>query len=203
VKKVIIISSIILLVIIIMFILYNSNYRIKVELDKCVDGDTAWFKINNSRKKYRFLSIDTMEIDTEFGLYTSEYVCDLLNNANDIKIEYSKYGELRDKYNRELVFVFIDNELLQEKLISEGYAKLKYVYAKYEYLDKLIELEINAKNKKIGIWKEQNNSINEYNVLNNPIKLGCKFIGWEYNNKLYDMTTKLNKKYKLKAKYAC
>ena len=29
----------------------NIEAKEKVTLDRCVDGDTAWFKINNSRKK--------------------------------------------------------------------------------------------------------------------------------------------------------
>lgn len=198
-KKVLIIGF--LLISLISYLLLTSNTKIKVELDKCVDGDTAWFKINNSRKKYRFLSIDTMELDTEFGKSTSHYVCNLLSNANNIEIEYSRYGERKDKYNRELVFVYIDNELLQEKLISEGFAKIKYVYAKYEYLDKFIELESNAKSKKVGLWKEDTKNI-EYNILDNPKKIGCKFIGWEYNNKLYDMTNNI-KNVKLIPKFDC
>ena len=200
-KKVIILIGI-LLICLITYMLFINDNKIKVELDKCVDGDTAWFKINDSRKKYRFLSIDTMELDTEFGQNTSEYVCNILSNADDIKIEYSKYGETKDKYNRELVFVYINNELIQEKLISEGFAKIKYVYAKYEYLDKLIEVEKQAQSKKVGLWEEEIKN-KEYNILDNPKKIGCKFIGWEYNNKLYDMTNKIKDINKLKPKFDC
>jgi len=200
-KKVIIII-VILLLFLIAYLLVLTDDKIKVQLDKCVDGDTAWFKINNSRKKYRFLSIDTMELDTEFGKSTSHYVCNLLSNANNIEIEYSKYGERKDKYNRELVFVYIDNELLQQKLVDKGYAKLKYVYAKYEYLDNLIKLESIAKNKKLGLWKEESYN-NEYNILDNPTKIGCKFIGWEYNNKLYDMTENKKDISELNPKFNC
>jgi len=199
-KKVLILG--ILLISLILYLLFTSNTKIKVELDKCVDGDTAWFKINNKRKKYRFLSIDTMEVDTEFGKNTSEYVCKLLSSSKDIEIEYSKYGESKDKYNRDLVFVYIDNELLQEKLIEKGYAKLKYIYAKYEYLDELIELESIAKKEKLGLWKEENYN-SEYNILDNPKKIGCKFIGWEYNNKLYDMSNNKRNINELKPKFNC
>ena len=199
-KVIILIGS--LLICLITYMLFINDSKIKVELDKCVDGDTAWFKINDSRKKYRFLSIDTMELDTEFGQNTSEYVCNILSNADDIKIEYSKYGETKDKYNRELVFVYINNELIQEKLISEGFAKIKYVYAKYEYLDKLIEVEKQAQSKKVGLWEEEIKN-KEYNILDNPKKIGCKFIGWEYNNKLYDMTNKIKDINKLKPKFDC
>lgn len=38
--------------------------------------------------------------------------------------------------------------------------------------------------------------------MDNPQKIGCKFIGWEYNNKMYDMTSNI-KDYKLKANFNC
>ena len=39
----------------------SSPERQIVTLDKCVDGDTAWFKISGERVKSRFLYIDTPE----------------------------------------------------------------------------------------------------------------------------------------------
>ena len=56
----IIISSIVVLVIVIIVIsLVYHNQRVKVYLDSCIDGDTAWFLIHNKKEKVRFLGIDT------------------------------------------------------------------------------------------------------------------------------------------------
>ena len=230
-KRIIIYMSIIIVIILLLssIKLLNKktidNNKITVKLDKCVDGDTAWFKINGAIKKYRFLSIDSPEIDTEYGKLAKDYVCDLLMKSKDIKIEYDKLGETKDKYEIELVWVYVDNELLQEKILEKGLAEIKYVYAKYAHLDKLIEIENSSKNNKIGIWKNYyNKTYNEYYtitldnlsvitkervlknnmiIINNPIKKGCKFIGWQNNNKLFDLSTKIKKDYKLVAKFEC
>lgn len=39
--------------------------KMSVELVKCVDGDTAWFKLEDEVIKARFLAIDTPEVDKE------------------------------------------------------------------------------------------------------------------------------------------
>ena len=225
-KKIFLIISMILIVIFLSVLLFIKNdTKIQVKFDKCVDGDTAWFIRNNKSIKYRFLGIDTMELNTEFGKKTSEYVCNLIKNSNDIRIEYSNVGEIKDKYNRELVYVYIDGVLLQEKLISEGFAKIKYIYAKYEYIDNLVNIQNSAKLNKLGIWENYKETpLNKYHkikldidgkkeeikvlkdsiyIIDNPTKIGCKFIGWKNNNKLFDMTTKINKDYNLKAEFVC
>ena len=106
-KRLIILLSIILLIIFLILFISLYDFRIKeiettdlinVELDKCIDGDTAWFKINGKNKKYRFLAIDAKELDTTDGKLASDYVCDILTNAKKIEIKYDKLGEIKDKY---------------------------------------------------------------------------------------------------------
>ena len=50
--------------------------RFEVTLDKCVDGDTAWFNVDGKKTKVRFLYIDTPESTNEiepYGKEASEY----------------------------------------------------------------------------------------------------------------------------------
>ena len=226
-KKVLFGLFLILFGIIIIFIVNIKIEKelISVELEKCVDGDTAWFKLNGKSKKYRFLAINAPEVDTTLGKSSKEFVCGLLNNSKNIKIEYDDVGEIRDKYKRELVWVYVDNELLQEKILEEGLAEIKYIYAKYKYIDKLISVENNSKINKYGIWEEYDNKTyteyytlriddlseikeekvlkNSMFIIDNPIKKGCKFIGWKNINKLFDLSTKIKKDYNLVAKYEC
>ena len=135
------------------------NQNEKVILSKCSDGDTAWFIINGTNKKVRFLAIDTPEIgekEESFGKEASEYTCNSLKNAKEIYLEYDGASDKEDKYGRILAFVYVDNELLEEKLIENGLAKVAYIYGDYEHVDELRIKEIEAKNKKIGIWSEIN-----------------------------------------------
>ena len=144
----------------------NNNERIVVTLNKCVDGDTAWFNINNETLKARFLAIDTPESTTkieEYGKEASNYTCNELKNANKIEIEYDENSDKTDKYKRILVWVFVDNELLQEKIINEGLAEVAYLYGDYKYTNNLKLAQNEAKAKNIGIWS--NSSISDENYI--------------------------------------
>ena len=144
----------------------NNNERIVVTLNKCVDGDTAWFNINNETLKARFLAIDTPESTTkieEYGKEASNYTCNELKNANKIEIEYDENSDKTDKYKRILVWVFVDNELLQEKIINEGLAEVAYLYGDYKYTNNLKLAQNEAKAKNIGIWS--NSSISNENYI--------------------------------------
>lgn len=139
---------------------YSSN-RIEIKLDSCVDGDTAWFIINNKREKVRILGVDAPEstnIKEEYGLEASEYTCNVLRQAKHIYLEYDDNSDRYDKYDRVLGWVFVDNNNLSELLLSKGYAQVKYIYGDYLYVDRLCEVQEEAYNNKLGIW----NSDNEY-----------------------------------------
>ena len=136
----------------------KANAKEIVTLDKCVDGDTAWLNLNNERIKVRFLAIDTPESTTEkeaFGIEASNFTCNHLKMAKKIEIEYDENSEKLDKYDRHLVWVFIDGELLQEKLIENGYAEVKYLYDDYKYTNTLLEKEKIAKDKNLNIWEDK------------------------------------------------
>lgn len=136
----------------------RSNEKIQVTLEKCVDGDTARFMYKKSNIKARFLAIDTPESVhptkkvEPFGKEASKYTCDMLSNAKKIVLEYDINSDKTDKYDRHLVWVFVDDVLLQEELVSNGYAKIKYVYGDYKYLDELKKEEQIAKGNRIGVW---------------------------------------------------
>lgn len=136
----------------------SADNKIKVKLDKCIDGDTARFIINDEVKTVRFLSINTPEIahdgtiDEYYGDEASIYTCTSLREANEITLEFDPNSDKTDKYDRLLAWVYVDDVLLQESLVRNGYASVKYVYDDYLYSDKLVELENIAKSEHIGIW---------------------------------------------------
>ncbi|GFI41896.1 thermonuclease [Thomasclavelia cocleata] len=141
---------------------YQSNKsiepgkRFEVTLNKCVDGDTAWFDINGEKTKVRFLYIDTPESTKEiepYGKEASEYTKEQLSNASKIELELNVDGNTTDKYDRLLAWVFVDGELLQEKLASKGLVEKFYDYGyDYTYKSEIIEADKRAKNKRCGIY---------------------------------------------------
>ena len=58
------------------------------------------------------------------------------------------------KYDRVLAWVYVDGDLLQKELVSKGYAQVKYVYDEYLFSEELKELEVEAKEKKLGMWSD-------------------------------------------------
>lgn len=233
-KLIVFVSILFLLLFLVIFIFiynygfnkYNNNEKIEVVLDRCVDGDTVWLSEDGIIKKYRMLGIDTPEINDNLGNEASDYTCDTLRNSKIIEIEYDKVGYKKDKYNRELVWIYVDGELLQYKLLSSGLARVKYIYANYLYLEGLYEKEDEAIEKRLGIWENYTYDVfNDYytitfdytyknksikvlknsivGLIENPYKSGCTFVGWKNGNYLFDLSSKINKDYKIKASFDC
>ena len=144
-----------------------ASDKIEVTFASCVDGDTAKVNLNGETIKIRFLAIDTPETKhptkgvEPFGKEASEYTCQKLTNANKIVLEYDPKSDKTDKYDRHLVWVYVDDMLLKKDLISKGYAKVEYIYGKYKYLDELEIIEQEAKSEKLGIWsvEEDKNTV--------------------------------------------
>lgn len=163
------------LIIFILFFGINVNAKEIVTLNKCVDGDTAWFNINDEKIKARFLAIDTPESTNKiepYGKEASEFTCNLLKNAKKIEIEYDENSDKFDKYDRHLVWVFVDDELLQNIIVKEGYADVKYLYGDYKYTDILKKSLIEAKANNLNMWKsEENNITNNIYIISGIILL--------------------------------
>lgn len=148
-------KKILLFLLLIIPLSVNASTKEKVTLNKCVDGDTAWVYLNNESIKLRFLAIDTPESTTtveEFGKEASEFVCNYLTNASKIEIEYDDESDKLDKYDRHLVWIFVDDELLQDLVVKEGLAEIKYIYGDYKYLDTLNDSLDYAKDNELNLW---------------------------------------------------
>lgn len=139
----------------------------------CVDGDTAYFKVDEDTIKVRFLAVDTPELKDFLGKETSDFTCDTLVNAKEILLEYD-IGNMADKYGRILAWVWVDKNLLQKTLIEKGYANTAYIYNDYRYVNSLCIEEKKAKESKVGLWvnddakykycKEEKIDENNYNI---------------------------------------
>lgn len=150
-----------------------ANEKIDAKFKSCIDGDTARFIVNNQEIKVRFLAIDTPETNHPqkkeelYGKEAKEYTCNKITNANKIILEFDNNSEKKDKYNRYLAWVFVDDNLIQKELIKNGLAKVAYIYGDYKYTDELLIEEQKAKNNKIGLFSEidkqkTNNVVTEY-----------------------------------------
>lgn len=126
----------------------QANTREEVAFSKCTDGDTAHFKINGKDTTVRFLAINAPEFTKTkepYGKEASAYVCDALQSAETIELEYDDGSDKLDKYGRTLAWVYADGVLLQKELVKQGLAEVKYIYGDYAYTKELQELEKEAK----------------------------------------------------------
>lgn len=134
------------------------NQRYSAKYVRVVDGDTAIFNVNNEDCRVRFIGIDTPESVKpntsveKYGKEASNFTKEALENAEDIILETDSEAKLYDKHERLLAYVFIDDELLQAKLLENGLAKVKYIYGDYKYLDELYTAQDIAKTNKLNLW---------------------------------------------------
>lgn len=157
-RIVLIISLIVIGVMIVGWISYGiiKNYgKVEIKLDKCIDGDTAWFIVEGKKEKVRLLGIDTPESTNyveEYGKEASNYTCSMLENATNIYLAFDSNSDRYDKYDRLLGYVFVDGNNLSELLLLEGLAEVKYIYGEYKYIDSLCKSQYEAYREKLGIW---------------------------------------------------
>ena len=133
----------------------HANSQVDATLLKCTDGDTAHFLVDGKDITTRFLAIDTPEYTKEkepYGKEASAFTCKTLQAANKITLEYDQGSDKTDKYGRHLVWVYVDGVLLQELLVSQGLAKVAYIYGDYTYTQHLQEVQEVAKEKQLHIW---------------------------------------------------
>lgn len=128
---------------------------------KVTDGDTLHLDMNGRDEKVRLIGINTPEtVDRRktvecFGKEASTRMKELVE-GKIVRLEYDETQNLRDAYNRILAYVYLeDNQMLNRKMVAEGYA-YEYTYLKpYKYQKEFRELQTLARTSKRGLWAEE------------------------------------------------
>ncbi len=138
----------------------ENGERIEVTVSEFIDGDTTRFNYNGSSESFRYLIIDTPESkhsrhgEEPFGEEASERTKELLSQADKIEVEFDE-GPNQDDYDRYLAYVYADGEMINETLVREGLAEVKYVNPPNDtHADILEAAQEEAKAKNLGIWSE-------------------------------------------------
>jgi micrococcal nuclease len=125
----------------------------EAELSGCTDGDTAVFLIGGKEYKTRFLYIDTPEstrTKEPFGPEAAEYTCSFLKQG-EITLE-TDGGNLFDKYDRLLAWVWVGDKLHQEEITKAGLVEDFYDYGSYKYENRIWTAMDYAKENRKGIY---------------------------------------------------
>jgi len=137
---------------------------------KVVDGDTFEVEIEGKKEKVRMLGIDTpekfesskLDKDSErtgndkktikkLGELSSDYVKKLLSGKK-VRLEADPIGDNKDRYNRLLRYVYLeDGTFVNLKIVEDGYAN---AYTRFEISKKneIVQAERNARENKRGLW---------------------------------------------------
>lgn len=118
------------------------------KVTRVTDGDTIEI---DGKTKVRYIGIDSPEFGNCFA-DKSKAINENLVFGKDIQIE-TDIQEF-DKYKRLLAYVYVDNIMVNQKLIETGYAKLLTIPPDVKYVEEFKKAQANAQKEKIGLWQE-------------------------------------------------
>lgn len=129
------------------------------EVVSVTDGDTFEINYNGTKTKVRLIGIDTPESvhpnskkNNKYGEEASKYTKSLLERKT-VKLEFDVSPQ--DKYGRLLAYVYLeDGEMLNEKLLKEGYAQVATYPPNVKYVENFKELQKEARENKVGFWSK-------------------------------------------------
>lgn len=128
------------------------------EVVKVVDGDTIDVNIDGKTERLRLIGIDTPEtVDPRkpvqcFGKEASNKAKEMLEGKK-VRLESDDSQDNRDKYDRLLRYVHLEDGTLYNKaIISEGYAH-EYTYnVPYKYQSEFKQAQKEAEEAEKGLW---------------------------------------------------
>ncbi|MBX8942825.1 MULTISPECIES: thermonuclease family protein [Lysinibacillus] len=139
----------------------TGNKRFEIDYIKAYDGDTIQATINGEKQKIRLLMVDTPEMNYNKGgaqpyaEEAKEYTINLLEQAKKIEAVYD-VGPETDNYDRHLAYVFVDNVLLQESLLNEGLAVVRYIHKPNNTFEEAFRaIQQKAQDAKLNIWSHE------------------------------------------------
>lgn len=139
----------------------TGNERFAIEYIKAYDGDTIQAMVDGEKQKIRLLMVDTPEMNYQKGdpqPYAQEamdYTVELMENANKIEAVFD-VGPKTDNYDRLLAYVFVDDVLLQESLLKEGLAAVRFIHKPNNTFEAAFrDIQQHAQEEKQNIWSHE------------------------------------------------
>jgi micrococcal nuclease len=128
--------------------------RETVVIKRVVDGDTV--ELGDGRK-LRYIGIDTPEavdLNRPVGCLGGEASSKNKELVEGKTVTLEKDVSETDRYGRLLRYVYLDEVMINEVLVYEGYAKASTYPPDVKYQERLRIAETNARDNKRGLWSE-------------------------------------------------
>ncbi|KAB2357174.1 thermonuclease [Bacillus toyonensis] len=144
----------------------NGFKQVKGKFIQEFDGDTILVSTKQNgeviKKKVRALLIDTPEVQKvkdgkviSPSMPLADEAREFLKNklkGKEVTLVYDK-GDSKDKFNRELAYIFVDGKCIQTELLREGLAIVRYVKESNTALyDEFKQAESEARSQRKGVW---------------------------------------------------
>jgi len=127
------------------------------EVVRVIDGDTIEVMYERVKRKVRYIGIDTPEtvhpnkpvecMGKEASTYNSSLV-----TGKQVRLERDISDT--DKYGRLLRYVYVDEMMVNEVLVREGYANVMTYPPNVKYNERFLALEQEARAGKKGLWSD-------------------------------------------------
>lgn len=148
----------------------SGKDNLLVLVQEVIDGDTIRIFYNKDTiEKVRIIGIDTPEtVDPRkpvecFGKEASQKMKELVDGKT-VKLVLDSISSKRDKYDRLLRYVYLDDKDIGAEMIKQGYA-YAYITYPFEKMEEYKGYERQTRENKIGLWAPGvcDNSVEESN----------------------------------------
>lgn len=134
---------------------FNQDDANTVRVIRVVDGDTLEVSIQGTKEKVRLIGVDTPETvhptigEEPYGREASNFTKEKLTDQT-VELEFDV--EERDRYGRLLAYVWLDGEMFNEVLLSEGYAQIATYPPNVRYVERFQAAQQEAREAERGLW---------------------------------------------------
>jgi micrococcal nuclease len=132
----------------------NMQASTSAAVIRVVDGDTIKVQVDGREETVRYIGIDTPEPyrDGEPACYSQEATARNTELVAGTQVQLVSDTENRDKYDRLLRYVYVDEVFINELLIQEGYATTLQIKPNTAQASTLQSAEDLARDQNVGLW---------------------------------------------------
>ena len=117
------------------------------EVLRVADGDSITVRIDQTNYRIRLAEIDAPEMDQAWGKESKSALQEKLGNE-EVALEIIDV----DRYSRLVAKVFLNGRQINREMVEDGHA---WVYLEYLKDETLLDPEVKAKRKKLGLWASE------------------------------------------------
>lgn len=128
------------------------------EVVEVSDGDTIVVNLDDNEERVRLIGVDTPETNHPskpvqcFGRAATQFTTHLID-GHLVRLEADPTNSNRDRYNRLLRYVYLDDgTLVNKSIIEEGYG-FAYTSFPFEKKDEFILAQSKAQAESVGLWE--------------------------------------------------